>query len=301
MNKVVYTVLISLLLMILAGCQLSSVSPKNVCWRDIRFFAMDTGTKDEKHQTAEEQVVMLKELGYDGIGYWKDSGSLAEVIRQLDIHGLRAFPVFMGISLDKEIPDCPDNVRDAIDLLKGRPYAAIWLYDEGKTFDKSSPEGDARAVAILRKVADLAKASDVQIILYPHFNSWLERVEDGVRVAKKVNRANLGITFNLCHWLRTDEVANLRSVLEMAMPYLFVVTVNGADHDGADWSELIQPLGQGSFDTYILLKKLQDLGYRGPVGLQGYGIKGDVHENLRRSMAAWQALVTRLDDDCPEK
>ena len=36
------------------------------------------------------------------------------------------------------------------------------------------------------------------------------------------------------------------------------------------------------------LKTLDDAGYTGPVGLQAYGIGGDVHDNLKRSIAAWE-------------
>ncbi len=47
-----------------------------VAYRNIRiepagpnpFFAMDTATKDDKHKTAKQQVQMVKELGYAGIG-----------------------------------------------------------------------------------------------------------------------------------------------------------------------------------------------------------------------------------------
>jgi sugar phosphate isomerase/epimerase len=291
-----------LLLTSVLGCYQEKVSQKDVCWRDIPFFAMDTGTKDENHQSAESQIKMLKELGYDGIGYWTGSGGLEEVLRQLDLHGLKAFPVYRGISLDNNGPVCPDDVREAIEGLKGRPYASVWLYiGTSKIYENSSPQGDPKAVAMLREIADIAEASGVKIILYPHYDSWLERVEDAVRVAEKVDRPNVGISFNLCHWLKTDDQANLRPVLEMAMPYLFVVTINGADSGGANWSQLIQPLGQGSFDTYILLKELKDLGYFGPVGLQGFGIGGDVYQNLKQSMQAWNALVAKLDEDCQVK
>jgi len=47
-------------------------------------------------------------------------------------------------------------------------------------------------------------------------------------------------------------------------------------------------LDRGSFDVRQLLKALNELGYTGPIGLQGYGIGGDVYENLKRSMEAWR-------------
>jgi sugar phosphate isomerase/epimerase len=115
-------------------------------------------------------------------------------------------------------------------------------------------------------------------------------VEDAVRVAKKVNRTNVGVTFNLCHWLRVDEEENMRSLMKLAMPYLFVVTINGADSGGEGWKHLIQTLDRGSFDTSRFLRTLEDCGYTGPIGLQGYDIGGDAYENLKRSMSAWRQL-----------
>jgi len=35
------------------------------------------------------------------------------------------------------------------------------------------------------------------------------------------------------------------------------------------------------------------MGYRGPVGLQHYGVKGDAREKLGQSMAGWRALRSK--------
>lgn len=78
------------------------------------------------------------------------------------------------------------------------------------------------------------------------------------------------------------------------MPHLFVVSINGADRGGQNWDTLIQTLDRGSFDVYEFLKTLRQMGYRGPIGLQHYGIKGDAHENLKRSMEAWQRFSARM-------
>jgi hypothetical protein len=40
-----------------------------------------------------------------------------------------------------------------------------------------------------------------------------------------------------------------------------------------------------------VLTLLRDRGYTGPIGWQGYGIKGDVHENLKRTMEGWKKLM----------
>ena len=86
----------------------------------------------------------------------------------------------------------------------------------------------------------------------------------------------------------------MKRLVELARPHLFLVTINGADHDGESWDRLIQPLDRGSFDVYGLLKMLKDLGYTGPIGLQCYGVAGDKYENLERSIDAWRKLSDRL-------
>jgi len=257
------------------------------------FFAMDTGTIDANHLTAKAQVEMLKELGYAGLAYWEGNPKrgdygLADVLRELDKNGLKIFPLYYGVWLDPDKPKYEPGVKEAIKLLKGRD-AMIWLHIMSKKYKKSSLEGDERAVEIVREIADMAHKAGLRVALYPHVNDWLERVGDAVRVAEKVNRRNVGVTFNLFHWLRVEGEENTEELMELAMPYLFVVTINGSSRQGS-----IETLDKGEFDTYRFLKMLKELGYTGPIGLQGWGIGGDVHENLKCSMNAWCKLSARM-------
>jgi sugar phosphate isomerase/epimerase len=81
------------------------------------------------------------------------------------------------------------------------------------------------------------------------------------------------------------------SLIEEIAPYLFVVTINGADsHPAKPGSGAIQALGKGSYDVRIVLKKLKAVGFRGPIGLQCFGIKGDPKAVLTGSMGAWREL-----------
>jgi len=249
-------------------------------------FAMDTGTKDAGHSTPKAQAEMLKELGYAGIGYTGFQG-IPEMLKELDANGLRMFTVYISSEVNADGYAYEPGLKEAAAALRGRD-TVIWAPISSKTFTPSSEEGDACAVAMLREMADTAPS--LRIALYPHTGCWLERVEDAVRVAKKVERKNVGVTFNLCHWLNAEKGKNMKPLMELAIPYLFVVTINGADMEGG-WDRLIQTLDRGTFDVAGFLKTLTSLGYTGPIGLQGYGIGGDVRENLRRSMDAWRKLI----------
>ena len=271
-----------------------------VAYRNIRlepagalpFFAMDTATKDAKHKTAKQQVEMLKELGYEGIGCTAGPG-VAEMLKEVDKNSLRLFAVYLGANIDADQPKYGPELKEAIEVLKGR-NAILWLFVLSKKHKPSSPEGDARAVQVIQEISDMAAEAGLRIALYPHHGFWVERVEDAVRVARKVDRKNVGVTFNLCHWLMVNDEKNMKSLLNSAMPYLSVVSINGANSGGKDWKQLIQTLDRGTFDMFKFLKTLEDAGYTGPIGLQGYGIAGDAHQNLKRSMSKWRQLSKRL-------
>jgi sugar phosphate isomerase/epimerase len=267
-----------------------------VAYRNIRiepagpvpFFAFDNAATDQKHKTPKEQVAMLKELGYDGISS-RGGKHLPEMAKELDKHGLRLFTVYLGINIDPGQPAYGEELIDAIKVMKGG-NGMLWLFLRSKKLKPSDPAGDERAVKILREIADRAAEANVRIALYPHNAFWLERVEDCLRIARQVDRKNVGVTFNLCHWLKVDDEKNMKSLIVKAMPHLFVVTINGADSGGKDWKTLIQTLDRGTFDMRRFLKTLYGCGYTGPIGFQGYGIGGDAHDNLKRTMNAWRKL-----------
>lgn len=252
------------------------------------FFAMDTGTRDATHNTPEEQVALVREVGFPGIApIYKNPQMLRETLVALDRHKLKMFPVYVLLDLDSPTPVSP-AIRDTIEQLRGR-NSYLWLYVNFRAHKKSDPAGDAKAVPVMREVADLAKEAGVRVSLYPHIKNWVERVEDGARLAKQVDRENFGVTFNLCHWLMVGDT-DLDDSLRAALPYLQMVTINGADEGSNELKACIQPLGAGTFDVGGVLTKLAELKWHGPIGLQHYGIKGDAKVNLQRSMTAWQEM-----------
>lgn len=253
------------------------------------FFPFCIDWHDAKKRSYKEQAEMLKELGYEGVGHiWLDN--VAERLKTLDESGLRLFQITMPVELAPGKPAYDARFKDVLALVKGRKVQFCLLFNGGKPSDSSL---DGRAIEVLREMSDLARDSGAQLLLYPHVGNWIERIEDSVRVADKVDRNNVGVMFNLCHWLRADKQRDYAPLLKQAMPRLWAVSLNGADTWDAQpgWDHYIQPLDQGTFDIAGLLKTLKDLGYSGPIGLQCYGIGGDAREHLARSLAAWHKLV----------
>ncbi len=252
------------------------------------FFPFCIDWHDAKKRSFSEQAAMLKDLGYDGVGHiWLDG--VSERLKTLDDAGLKLYQITMTVDLTPGKPAYDARFGDVLALVKGRHVQIDLLVGGGKPSD---PAGDERAVKILREMSDLARDSGSQLLLYPHVSNWIERIEDAVRVAEKVDRPNVGVMFNLCHWLRVDPSRDYRSLLHRALPKLWAVSINGADvlDEKPGWDHYIQPLDRGSFDVAGLLKTLDELGYAGPIGLQCYGIGGDARDHLARSMAAWRKM-----------
>jgi len=262
---------------------------------DPDFFCFEDAFLLTKNVPFEDQTVLLKRLGFDGIelmGLEKAD----EKLKVLEKYQLPLKMVYIQVDIEKDepydrwLPDFIKSVRD-----RG---VTLWLHIHSEKFKPSDPEGDELAVPIIQKLADYARQYNVNLALYPHSFFWLEKIEDSVRLTEKINRRNVGAVFNLCHFLKTDVRSELEEKLLYSVPYLAAVSINGADDGNTgemDWDRLIQPLGEGSFDVMNVLKLLRDNNYNGPVGLQCYNIQGEPSEFLLKSMKTWKAYKEELN------
>ena len=191
-------------------------------------FAMDTGTRDGQTKTYEQQAALVKDLGFAGIGF-TGSSKIPEMLAAVEQHGLEFSPLYTGLQVSPDQVTYPATLKQAITQLANRK-AIVWLYLGGKR-PATPGKTDAPVVAQLRSLAEHAAKSQVRLALYPHAGAYADRIQDCVRLAKAVDRKNLGVTFNLCHFLKVDG-KNLEQRLEEALPHLFVVTINGADLGG---------------------------------------------------------------------
>jgi len=260
------------------------------------FYVMDTNLSRWKNRTPDQVAGFLKELGYDGYGH-SGTKDIDKYLAALKKHDLKLFNTYLALNLDAQVKIKP-AVLDVVKKFKDTG-AMIWLCVPGKKYDRKTRNGDDIAVAAIQELADYAHKYNVKIALYPHAWLYVETVSDAVRIAEKVNRRNVGVTINLCHWLKVEGLKNSKETIDMireAMPYLFQVTINGAesgDTKSMSFRRLIQPLDSGSYDVNALIAPLLQAGYRGPIGLQGYGIPGNPKENLKRSISAWKKMQSK--------
>ncbi len=276
------------LLSLAATFALTAVAAAAPPWR---FFAMDTGLRGLNPRA---RAALLAELGYGGSDR-SGTGGTAEAVAACHGRGLKLFGLYLTIDIAADDP-APGGLDKAIEALADRD-AFLWLAVRSSKHRKSDPAGDALGAKVISAIAERAAKHNVRVALYPHSGFWIERVEDAVRVAAATGRDDVGATFNLCHFLNVDKPERVEEAIKAAAGKLAVVTVNGAEDGGRGWGKLIQPLGSGSFDVARVLRTLDEIDYRGPVGLQAYGIKQEPAEHLGASIAAWRKLGERVWPD----
>ncbi|MBM4018005.1 MAG: sugar phosphate isomerase/epimerase [Planctomycetes bacterium] len=263
-----------------AGTMATAAGP---ALRDIPPYALyvfDNGLIGPDVPTIEAKVALAKKLGFAGMTDHFAARRLAQVLDALDKQGLEFASLYSTPLVEAEIDA---RLKDDIALLRGR-RARIEIAFSSKQFKPSDPAADGRATDAIKRVADWCGDSGPVVSIYPHRNSWTERTEDGVRLARKVGRPTVGTNLNLVHWQWVTPVRPLEELLAEALPHLMLVTINGLDKGK------IVPLSDGDFDVAAFMAAVKKSGYKGPVGLQCYSIPGESEAHLAKSMAKWREI-----------
>jgi sugar phosphate isomerase/epimerase len=232
-----------------------------------------------------QQAGFAREYGFAGTVF-DHALQIPERLRALDEAHLQLFFLWLTVDISQGQTKYEPGMEAAIEALQGRG-TVVWVAIQGQDTGGGAEE---RTIQAVDRISDLASRANLRVALYPHYGFYLARFKDVVRVAERVGRSNVGATFNLCHELRSGFEPDFPQLLEKAIPRLYGVTINGADRQGRDWNTLIQPLGRGDYDVGELVGRIVKAGYRGPFGIQCYGLKGDPGVYLKQSMAAWRAI-----------
>jgi len=247
-------------------------------------------------ETAFEKARLLKTIGFDGLegfGY-KD---FFELKNALDKEGLKMPVNYVALQFEADEKLNDSSAYEIKEMIKASAKGAIIYFPlQSNSFKDNKEAGDKVIASILRELSAYSATYGVKLCVYPHVNTYCETVAHSVKLAGMVDRKNYGAAMNLCHLLKVEGSEGIDTKIKEFVPYLFAVNICGADDGDTKqfgWDRLIQPLGQGSFDTYRFVKLLIDNGYSGPIGLQCYNLKGDIVETLTKSMQTWEGYKRR--------
>jgi len=289
MNRAIAFLLNGIASVLLCAAAATAVGPN-------AFYAMDTSFA-RPGATLDQQLDLVKRLGYAGIAWHEQtSEEVKATVAAAEKRGLTMFTIYCAAKVTPGGDLTHSSALPALlKSLKGHG-TIIWLHIGGKGPDFDSLTGKGLVVQKLRALADMAKANDLRIAIYPHLGEWTAKFGDASRVAKLVKHPNFGVTFNLCHCIATGDEAKIPTLLDDAKDVLTNVTISGADTGvtGGQWKQLIQTLDKGSYDVGIVLRKLKEIGFSGPIGFQGFGIHGDTRSILEPTMQGWKKLSAEL-------
>ena len=260
-------------------------------WQD-HHFAMTNWFYRHMWGEPATQIEILAERGYGGAMLslkddpkrWK---MLPAYLGALKKHNMRLTAIHARFYI--EDGTYPQVIKDNLPQLKDTKVVLVPSVGSRKKLDRKDPKAVEMAVKILREMSDDAKKYGLGgIAPYMHIGNWIETIDDNVRIAKAVDRRNVGVMFHLHHWqaVGNRDLAKLREDLTKAKPYLMVVVIQGTDKDKATH----KILGEGSFDMAPLVRTLREIDYQGPLGTMGYTQSGDIPAKLDRAFKAWETI-----------
>jgi sugar phosphate isomerase/epimerase len=267
------------------------------------FFALHNIIRgDSTYNTFDKQVEFVKNAGFEGIEI-NQIESFDGMKMALDKYKFKGSYFYVKLKLGQPIDT---RLESAIRALKGtKTIIAPYILTDNSLYNARSPEGDAEAIRLLKKISFLSKNAGLEVAIYPHFSFYIERTDHALELAKKVNSKNLGLSFNLCHWLATTSLTerdNLKRHMKELKPYLKLMTICGANdiisQKKSIFDDYILPLGTGSFDTYGFLKfMVKEVKYKKPIGVQCYNIKGNKAQLIQNTMTVWKDYKNRIESD----
>lgn len=247
--------------------------------------------------TLSARCQMLNELGYDGtyLTVWSNQA-------EADIDALATIPAHyklnvQGVYFMLNLAD-EQAVQQTLALIARVPVATtieLAVYVGQPNQHQQDAQFDALFLKYAPQLCHIAEQHNHQIALYPHVHFWLETMADAVRLCTQYVHPRLGIAFSAYHWYASgnrDFVATLNAIA----PWIKSANICGSrmQSPGQALPATIELINSGELDIFAVLCQLNTIGYTGAIGLQGYGIGGDVYTNLRTSISAFRDLNQRV-------
>jgi len=219
-----------------------------------------------------EQIRLLRGMGYNGmtmpLGNSTQLALFDKYAAVLQPNDFRFYAGYVGPTFTADNTALHAHLAQVLSRLK-TVDGKLWLIVQNTALARSG------VVAAIRAIADQSKAAGVELVLYPHDNTYIESAEEALVFIEELNHDNIFVSLHLCHEIRAGNGGRLDAVAMAIQPYLRLPSISGANiaynDNSANWSDSIQPLGQGDYDASKLVRALEGVGYDGPVILHTFG------------------------------
>ena len=262
-----------------------------------RLFAMDNLVAwciipyDNQDRTPLQRAGMLRELGFTRMGYdWRERHlpDFPEEIRTLQKFDIELTSVWLWIddrAADGLLPE-HNRIFDALE--DAGVSTSIWIgLHENVYAGLRDAQKVAKVAGIIDLVYERARKSGSSVSLYNH-GGWAGVPENQVRIIRASKYEDIGIVFNFHHG--HDQIESFGETLEILMPWLETVNLNGMEKDGAH----IVDIGKGDHEKQMI-KTLLDSGFTGNIGIIGHTEGEDVRDVLLRNLHGLHKILEELE------
>lgn len=224
-----------------------------------------------------DRIRKTAELGFPAIEFWSPEGKdLDEMRRLCDEHNLTiaqftawGFKPGMNETANHDLLE--QKIREACDIAKKLNCKRATVVGGDDVEGLSSEEMHGNIIAGLKRVAPIAEACDLMLILEPmnirvdHVGHSLYGSPDAIRICQEVNSTHVRLNWDLYHMHITE--GDLTGRLREGMPWVGYLQL--ADHPGRN-----EP-GTGEINYGRVLKEARALGYNGLVGLECWPLEDE--------------------------
>ena len=277
------------LLALISGCQQKKQSKSTDLFDKKNLVAWCIVPFDAAERSPEERAEMLNELGIAKFAYdyrEKHLASFAEEISVLRKHKIELSAVWFWVQdtgnglLDKSNEFVLETLKQT------NTRTELWVSFPEAYYVGTDEENLQKAVSAVREIEQRAEDIGCTIALYNH-GGWFGEPENLVGIIKAIGSDKIRIVYNFHHG--HHRIDQFKEDLEMMLPYLSTVNINGMRKEGP----MIITLGQGDEESGML-RTLVESGYNGPVGILGHTEGEDIKVVLERNLEGLKKLKEQL-------
>ena len=245
---------------------------------------------DNLHRGPVERAVMLNELGFKKFAYdWRDQHlpTFPEEVKALEANDIELTSVWWWIDgQGDELLNSGNrqllNYLDSLDL-----NCDIWMSFDDRFFeDLDDSMKLKKATEAVVSLHNMVEPMGIKLQLYNH-GAWFGDPHNQIKIIESTGFNDVGIIYNFHH--AHEQIEEFPELLEVMLPYLNTVNINGMNVDGPK----ILTVGQGESEG-DMLKVLEASGFAGNIGIIGHLEEEDVKLVLDRNMKGLKRITSQL-------
>jgi sugar phosphate isomerase/epimerase len=248
---------------------------------------------DNQNRSPRQRAEMLKDLEIQALAWdWRAEhlDMMEEEIAVLKENDIDLAAVWFWVT--ETSADKLDNASEKIlqTLDKTNTETVLWVSFPGNFFESMSDEDKVqKGVNTLKYLHGRASKIGSKIALYNH-GDWFGEPENQVKIIEASGLSDVGMVYNFHH--AHHQVNDFENILEVSMPYLWTVNLNGMRAEGPK----ILTIGEGNLEQQML-EKLKESGYNGYIGIIGHTENEDVKKVLQRNLEGLKKVLNEMGEE----